>query len=701
MQSKHLFALLCFVTFINIFFFRSIGSFGFQLFFIGAWTFLVVFGAIKGLLEERKTFVVASGATLFLFTLLTLLKANIVILSLIHLASFFVVLFTLYVFISIQPHMLALMEIMSVPLLVLKNYLGSVLKLLDGKIKVTSPTESVHSQTKNHDVFWQKIRPIVVGLLIGAPITFLLMALFAKADPVFESVIRSIVGQKFLENMLWRAVLSVIVFSIGLPILIMKRTQSFNNPINRVHKWGLITEYSIVMSLIAATIGLFVIIQWKYIFIPPVSGVNLVQFGVKTYSEYVNRGFNELLMATLFIFGLIWFGLILMRTKPDKDVLVLKSLQFTVLLEFVIVILSVLRRIWLYQHYHGMSLIRFYGGYFVIFVLFLTCTLFLRHLFRFRFAMVELIGGIVAIAGLALFNIESYIAVHHPPTVNERTDYVYLSRLSSDGYEGWLKSYNWSKEVLSKDYSGTITADQRREIAYAGITLEQIFSRYHELALSQGDSETIKNYYLTLHQESLKNIDESWKRLDELQPSIQVATDTGDVQSLKNLQYHRDQLSRLRTNVQTNIERLHEGNFAINPALIKMKTPINIYLTESKGKVQFTNTDCSYWDLCTALSFYNETYIPDSFFMIVLQSPTEYKNKKVPLDGLLTWNPTQELVFQSTQKDIPLADLLSLQKRYFELYRKISQQPDSEKDYDADISLNTPFLTPLSTEWWD
>jgi len=44
------------------------------------------------------------------------------------------------------------------------------------------------------------------------------------------------------------------------------------------------------------------------------------------------------------------------------------------------------------------------------------------------------------------------------------------------------------------------------------------------------------------------------------------------------------------------------------------------------------------------------------------------------------------------QAEMSLTQLLKLQKNYFDLARRIGNQPEGEREYDADVSLDTSFL---------
>lgn len=693
MNSLSLFVLLCFVAFSNLFFFRSVGDYGTQLFFIGVWIFFSLLGILRGKVQKKPELFIFTCVGMFLITAFSLFRANETILQLLSGVSIFLILVTLYSVISEHPHIIALMEVVSIPLLTLQSYLNSTQKILTGRIKSEINLEGL-SKTRTF-AEWSRLRPILGGILLSAPIAFILLSLFAKADPVFESFIKNIVGQTFLENMIWRAVLSFVCFAIGLPVLFMHRIEEFRNPVVRLQRMQLITEFSIVMSVVATIIGIFLVIQWKYIFVPAVSGVSLSQYGIQTYSEYVNKGFTELLTASVFIFGLIWTGLIFIRGQAEEKTYILKTIQTLVLVEFVVLLFSVFRRIVLYQQFHGMSLVRFYGGYFLVFLFLMTITLFLRHFMKFKFVIAELFIAAASVFMLAFFNVERYISLYSPPKVNDRTDYVYLSRMSADGYDGWKQSYDWIKQILEKNYpEGTnISADQRREIAYAGITLEQLMSRYHELILQSGTPEEIKLYTLSINRDMLKQVDEAWIALDNLQP--QLLANQQDENLWKQFREHRDMLTSDKNNLQNNIDKINKADLDQKFIIYSPESPSTSW-SDPSGKIGFTNTDCSYWGICLSAGYFGERY-PQSFYVMSNPSGTTLRTSTV-LDDVFNWSLVKSGSFVRFSKEMPFTDLLQLQYRYFKLYQRITRQPDSEHDYEADLSMGSPFLIPVSRD---
>jgi len=101
-----------------------------------------------------------------------------------------------------------------------------------------------------------------------------------------------------------------------------------------------IIEVTVVMVITTIVLGSFLIVQWPYVFVTVAYETDLSLFGVATYSEYVRRGFIELLMATIWVYGLVWLGLIAMRNKAKSlSHSVLNKVQLVVLAQLALLIL--------------------------------------------------------------------------------------------------------------------------------------------------------------------------------------------------------------------------------------------------------------------------------------------------------------------------------------------------------------------------
>lgn len=127
----------------------------------------------------------------------------------------------------------------------------------------------------------------------------------------------------------------------------------------------------------------------------------------------------------------------------------------------------------------------------VLLVRFVTRKYAAWHVFEFGLVIVFLFG-------INILPVDRYVADKLPPTVNDQTDYVYLSRLSADGVGGWVAAYDWAKtELVALEREEGLEVDEvtARKVVYASDTLSNLRDEYLWLgekygseALINGDS---------------------------------------------------------------------------------------------------------------------------------------------------------------------------------------------------------------------
>lgn len=339
-------------------------------------------------------------------------------------------------------------------------------------------------------------RSLFVGLMIGLPVALFLVGLLSGADPIFAHTTRTLFSEHVLRRLLTHMFVSCVVFAGLLPVGYMVMHRMGRSPAVFLSRLGFATEMTVVSFLVAVVMGGFLFIQWPYVFARVAAEVDLSRFGVATYSEYVNRGFGEFLFIATVLYIIAWAGLFALRAKGKQPLLGI--VQTIVLTEFGVFILSLFRRVWLYVQYHGLSLSRVYGTFFLMVVTLLFVALALRHIWsKVRWVMVEMIGIVFIFVLFASVNTEHLIATWLPPTVNGRVDTIYLSRLSSDGYIGWQKAYEYTQATLNTaryDKKALLEERDREAIDYAGFILVQLTRQYDRLIRRYGSVDDLNLY---------------------------------------------------------------------------------------------------------------------------------------------------------------------------------------------------------------
>ncbi|KKP87044.1 MAG: hypothetical protein UR89_C0008G0016 [Candidatus Roizmanbacteria bacterium GW2011_GWA2_35_8] len=652
--------ILGYIIFANLFFFRSGGPVAFGLMTLGRFLFLtLIFKSFKSFKKDLLSTSAVFFALLF-FSLGLLLRANVFVQSLLNFASIAALHVYGYILCSEIPMVRSLFELILAPVYFVGSYIKTFFRTI--KIIFSGDLKEIGLQ-KLRTGRSQTLQSLIIGFIIGLFIIGILISMFTNADPIFATFIKKIVSEEFLQNLFLRVVLSILTGFILLPLLILKRKSIFNSPLGLLKRINFRHEMTVVMTLVAIVIGLFLFIQWPYVFVKVPFETDLSKFGVATYSEYVRKGFFELLKISIFVYGLIWAGLIVLRENASKGKSFLKYVQVVVLAEFFIFIFSIFRRVWLYQEYHGWSIVRIYGSFVLLWIFGVTIFLGLRHFWQKRWVIGELIFTVAIIFYIGLFNVESFIVENHPPTVNKKVDYVYLSRMSADGYNGWEKAYVHAKEVINKyeNKSTQISRDERKEIAYAGIIIRELSRNYKDLLRQYGTTDELKQYLtgiLTFQREA--------------NYEIKVPSNSSMPYTTTENNYINETLGKIK-----------EGK-------VEYRNIIDsITVSSSEEKFKF-NMGGFY----TIQSFY---YVSASYNKIPNNKNKDKEekityNKESYLDRLYTWNSSKFSAYKNIVKNERHSELLQLQGKYFNLYMRIFSQPPNERDFDMDISLDSPLL---------
>jgi len=488
----------------------------------------------------------------------------------------------------------------------------------------------------------------LVGIGLAIPITVILLAMFSASDPIYYSYVKKIISPEFLTELPWRIVFSIILICVSLPLVFPDVKRIAVSPGQILGRFKFSRELTIVMGVTALVIASFIAIQWPYIFANVRAETDLSQFGVATYAEYVKKGFVELLRACVFIYGLIWMGLTALRQIRENKSKLLTILQWVVMGEFLVVLVSIFRRVYLYQSLHGLTLIRIYGALFLVWLLFMTITIAGRHVTnKIRFGLWEGIFTLLIFVVIGTWNAEKYIAIQFPPTVNHRIDYVYLSRLSADGADGWVMAYNHAKQIILQYFAetGNLDKNARREIAYAYYIIRNMTYRYFVNMPKYADKAEYVKY-----------------------------TDAV-------LKFQEERLSQEHLELTLYKRRPDENWVASRMGEIeKMKKSQNISIYQQNALPVFENSNSP-----TLQSFY-DSYQSAKTTNNLIDKYEKIKN----LDRVYMLNSSEMDGFLMMKEKIPLTELHELQIKYYELYNRIATQ--QERDYEKDISLESPLL---------
>lgn len=294
------------------------------------------------------------------------------------------------------------------------------------------------------------ISKVVLGLLITIPTAGALILLLSSADPIFLTYVRNIFNidltlVEVLVQILWRIFFSLFVFAFLGVLVLMKISSRFNSPTSVLQKENshLIGPYLMLTTTLSVTLIFFLAIQVKYLAIRDLG--DLTSFGITTFSEYVRKGFAELILATGIVYGVSAVGLLLYRSfKPHRIHLFLNSLL--IILNLALAAMAY-RRVYLYMQEHGLTHMRVYGIMVLLILVFFLITMFLRYFIKnHKLYLTELLGASLIVFLFSMANVDYLLARVAPPTVNKEVDFNYLARLSADDPDSWIAVYEYIKK---------------------------------------------------------------------------------------------------------------------------------------------------------------------------------------------------------------------------------------------------------------
>src|SRR3989338_1446070 len=655
MSVRDITTLFLLVAFLNLFLFRFIGQVAFGL-LISGFLLFCLFLYSSTFKQGNRTIFLGTFFTLGVTLLLLVIRDNGFVLLLLAGGAMTQLAVIVYLLICVKPFVESLAELIHIPFSLTGSYLLSAVGQF---ISIVRGNNSFSVKFR-----FNRFKPLFIGLLAGLPVAITLVILFSGADPIYAGYSRRFFSW-FLHiplNYRIRFIFSLGCFLIFSPFIRLKLNKKFVPPLTFPLNWRWTKEMTVVMSLIADVLASFLLVQWKYLFVSVPSETELVRYKIATYSEYVSKGFFELIFISIIIFGLIWSGLLIFRDKPAKIRSILPYIQMLVCVEFLIFILSIFRRIYLYQLYHGWSLIRIYGGFFLIWIVAITLTLVGRHFFRRRWVIAEVVFSVFLLIFIGFFNAESFIVSTHPPTVNGKIDYVYLSRLSSEGYDGWHKAFDYARSVLlnvSYDQKPLLDREDRREIAYAGMIVRNLTQENFSLNFRFSDNNFWSNYKRQIYSSLVSAIDRDLNR--------QKASINGAVaRRIADLNREKEKLEIWAAK---SWDR-KSSNISI---ILPFRPDFNRYQLEK----------------CPELS---AIYCTFSFYVVTSQREAPMWYQQNTLDFFFAWNRSRSQAHLKMNQLMPLGKLIELQEAYFELDWRIRNQPVGEREYDIDTSLNPPRL---------
>lgn len=329
---------------------------------------------------------------------------------------------------------------------------------------------------------------LIRGLLIAVPVFGALLFLLVEADPIFGKL-----TQNLLSNIGERAVVSFIVFIVLLGFGLMKILEKVaeQKEVSKV-SLGKSHELAIITGGVLALFAVFIGVQFRYLFFT-VGERELSSLGIAslTYSEYVRKGFFELLIAATIAGGVIVYTLKYLHHLVDRQKQLIQILSGIVTVETGLLLLSAAKRDFLYADAHGLTRIREFGFVFLVWLAILLVIFFLRILKEMK---KEQFFGLVITTTLLTsllinaVNLDGLIATKYKPTVNSEIDYYYIASLSTDASQAWVPAIEDADKTLSElDSIAQFSPEENRRLYWAKATLEKIMIQAEYLLKKYGE----------------------------------------------------------------------------------------------------------------------------------------------------------------------------------------------------------------------
>ena len=266
------------------------------------------------------------------------------------------------------------------------------------------------------------LAPVLWGVVLAVPLLVVFGALFAAADAVFAGFLQGMFAWiRDYPQLLARLFLSLILSWLALGLARRAFTARRDPPaledyanLDFLHL-GAPTAITALALVDALFLG-FVLVQAVYLF----GGSDTLARTGLTYSEYARRGFFELVTVAALVLGLILLMDWLTRFVSGRGRLVINLLHGGLIALTLVILVSALFRMRLYQQEFGLTELRFYTTAFMIWlgaVLIWLAVTVLRvrepaadNPGRRRFAFGALVGSLALVVALDLINPDALIA---------------------------------------------------------------------------------------------------------------------------------------------------------------------------------------------------------------------------------------------------------------------------------------------------
>lgn len=332
----------------------------------------------------------------------------------------------------------------------------------------------------------------VMALIKTSVISILLISIFiallSDADPVFAELVEWFLGDvvERLLSSLFLALMLIWFFTI--------KVQA-KSPIKTNLSFLSYYDIFIPVLLVEVVFAIFLGIQVTYLF----AGAGDLSTFDLTYSEYVRKGFAELLIAGFF--GSVISMLILLKREhtSEKESRILRFLNIVLVIELFLILLSALKRDLLYIDAYGLTRIRLIGGVFLFWLSGTYLLIALKDVFdsikKYTVFLLSILLAGIFYLSLNIINIDQSI-VKYNEKYGLNDDVFYTSLLSADAVSGWgdgiIYSAQWWNEFQDKSL---IKDNDKKEFVNIDLAIDALRTHKQELEIKYAPYDAIKSQY--------------------------------------------------------------------------------------------------------------------------------------------------------------------------------------------------------------
>lgn len=207
-----------------------------------------------------------------------------------------------------------------------------------------------------------RYRPLVRGALLALPVVGLFTLILANADPVLatlrDGLAEALARLEFVPRLIFFGVLFTLALGGGGIIVRRASVPAFVEPARSPRLAD--TERLVVLGGVGTLFAAFLLLQLSYLFgnAPVIAGSGV------TFSEYARRGFAEL--STVATLGTILLVTLEHWAARGPRARWTRVLAVAVVVEIEILLLSALRRLWLYESAYGFTTVRLYAHVYMV-----------------------------------------------------------------------------------------------------------------------------------------------------------------------------------------------------------------------------------------------------------------------------------------------------------------------------------------------